>query len=293
MNPAAAHASGVPATSSPTSAGAVIRLRARRSRRGTGVHGPHRRSGPAARPRRRRSTRSTRSCPDSAPFRTERCAASRVTSARFARGVQLGKRSRMPAPPIGIQPSAYSATCREQLRSGAPPMSTGGPSGVAGLGHDHDGGSSTNFPWNSRRRRATAPASRARARGDVACASPSRRRDPRVSSAFQPKPIPSTNRPPERWSSVAISFAVTIGSRCATRQIPCRRRAVPWPRPRCRARRTGRACACTRRQAPRRRSGAASSGSPGCACAPGRTASTSRDPRPHARARPAASSGRS
>jgi len=33
------------------------------------------------------------------------------------------------------------------------------------------------------------------------------------SSSFQPKPTPSTTRPPLRWSRVAIALAVTIGSR--------------------------------------------------------------------------------
>ena len=32
--------------------------------------------------------------------------------------------------------------------------------------------------------------------------------------------MPSTNRPPDMWSSVAIAFAVTIGSRCAARNTP-------------------------------------------------------------------------
>ena len=32
--------------------------------------------------------------------------------------------------------------------------------------------------------------------------------------------MPSSTRPSERWSSVAIAFAVTIGSRCAISAIP-------------------------------------------------------------------------
>ena len=60
-----------------------------------------------------------------------------------------GSASRIPAPPIGIQPSAYSATAANSFGPAAPPMSTGGPFGVAGLGHDHDGENSTNLPWYS------------------------------------------------------------------------------------------------------------------------------------------------
>jgi hypothetical protein len=41
-----------------------------------------------------------------------------------------------------------------------------------------------------------------------------------ASSAFQPYPAPSTNRPPEIRSSVAIALAVTIGSRWAGRATP-------------------------------------------------------------------------
>ena len=40
------------------------------------------------------------------------------------------------------------------------------------------------------------------------------------SSWFQPAPMPKRKRPPERRSSVATLFAVWIGSRCATRQMP-------------------------------------------------------------------------
>jgi hypothetical protein len=40
------------------------------------------------------------------------------------------------------------------------------------------------------------------------------------SSASQPAPTPSTMRPPERWSSVANSFAVITGLRCGTMRMP-------------------------------------------------------------------------
>ena len=42
----------------------------------------------------------------------------------------------------------------------------------------------------------------------------------RISSRFQPAPTPNRKRPPEMWSSVATSLAVTIGSRSITRQTP-------------------------------------------------------------------------
>jgi hypothetical protein len=49
-----------------------------------------------------------------------------------------------------------------------------------------------------------------------------------ISSAFHPAPIPNRKRPPETWSSVATDFAVWMGSRWTTRQIPVptRRRVV-------------------------------------------------------------------
>ena len=41
-----------------------------------------------------------------------------------------------------------------------------------------------------------------------------------ISSAFQPPPMPKSTRPPDSRSSVATSFAVVIGSRSMTRQMP-------------------------------------------------------------------------
>ena len=41
-----------------------------------------------------------------------------------------------------------------------------------------------------------------------------------ISSAFQPAPMPKRKRPPETWSRLATDFAVWIGSRCTTRQMP-------------------------------------------------------------------------
>ena len=42
----------------------------------------------------------------------------------------------------------------------------------------------------------------------------------RISSRFQPAPTPNSIRPPESRSTLATAFAVTIGSRWITRQIP-------------------------------------------------------------------------
>ena len=42
----------------------------------------------------------------------------------------------------------------------------------------------------------------------------------RISSMFQPAPTPNRKRPSEMWSSVATSFAVTMGSRSMIRQTP-------------------------------------------------------------------------
>ena len=42
----------------------------------------------------------------------------------------------------------------------------------------------------------------------------------RISSRFQPPPTPNSKRPPESRSSDATAFAVMIGSRSTTRQMP-------------------------------------------------------------------------
>ena len=42
----------------------------------------------------------------------------------------------------------------------------------------------------------------------------------RISSAFQPAPMPNRKRPFETRSSVATLLASWIGSRCTTRQMP-------------------------------------------------------------------------
>ena len=41
-----------------------------------------------------------------------------------------------------------------------------------------------------------------------------------ISSRFQPAPTPNSKRPPDRWSTLATSLAVMIGSRSTTRQMP-------------------------------------------------------------------------
>ena len=134
----------------------------------------------------------------------------------------------------------------------------------------------------TRRRRATAPASRACARARRRAAPSWRRRGrPARPRSSRSRCRTRTGRPIAR-SRVATSLAVTIGSRCATRQMPVPTRdARSWPRPST-ARRTDRACACTHRAARRHPSAAASGARSGCACARGCTASTTPAPRPHA-----------
>ena len=46
-----------------------------------------------------------------------------------------------------------------------------------------------------------------------------------ISSRFQPAPTPNSTRPPDRWSTLATSLAVTIGSRSMTRQMPLQTRS--------------------------------------------------------------------
>jgi hypothetical protein len=41
-----------------------------------------------------------------------------------------------------------------------------------------------------------------------------------ISSRFQPAPMPKSTRPPDRWSMLATSLAVMIGSRWMIRQMP-------------------------------------------------------------------------
>ena len=41
-----------------------------------------------------------------------------------------------------------------------------------------------------------------------------------ISSTFQPAPMPKSTRPPESWSREETSFAVVMGSRSITRQMP-------------------------------------------------------------------------
>jgi hypothetical protein len=46
------------------------------------------------------------------------------------------------------------------------------------------------------------------------------------SSSSQPTPMPSSMRPPDRWSRVASSLARTTGLRCGTMRMPVARRIV-------------------------------------------------------------------
>ncbi len=42
-----------------------------------------------------------------------------------------------------------------------------------------------------------------------------------ISSWFQPLPTPNRKRPPESWSMVETTLAVTIGSRCVSSGLVC------------------------------------------------------------------------
>ena len=157
---------------------------------------------------------------DREPCRTARCAASRIAADGLARACSAGSAARMPAPPIGIQPSAYSAMWANNFGPAAPPINTGGPPDAPASATTTTAGCARARRRTTRRRRATALSSRARARARRRAVPSSSTPWSAISSSFQPKPMPSTNRPPDSWSSVATAFAVTIGSRCATRQMP-------------------------------------------------------------------------
>ena len=127
--------------------------------------------------------------------------------------------------PRGNQPSAQSTTLRS-VWSVSPPTRIGGFGFWTGFGQDQIGSKSTNSPWNSGSSSAQMTfIARARSlitRKRVAKAVPWFS----ISSAFQPAPIASSNRPPDSRSRVAASFALTIGSRSVRRQIPVPRRIV-------------------------------------------------------------------
>jgi hypothetical protein len=120
---------------------------------------------------------------------------------------------------MGIQPSPYSMT-RSSVRGPAPPTRIGGCGFAAGLGQDQIGSKFTNLPWYS-------------ASSFVQISFIARMRSRRIfqrrvgfvpwfsiSSSFHPPPMPNRNRPPERKSTLATSFASVIGSRSITRQMP-------------------------------------------------------------------------
>ncbi len=93
-----------------------------------------------------------------------------------------------------------------------------------GLGQLKHGSSDTCSPWNS------ASSCDHSACMHSTCSRATSRRAPNstpwsaASARFHPKPIPSTTRPPLRWSSVATCLASTIGSCWATRVTPVPRR---------------------------------------------------------------------
>ena len=120
---------------------------------------------------------------------------------------------------IGIQPSPNSTT-RSNVVAPSPPMRIGGCGRCAGLGSAQILSKRTYSPWNSGSffvQISFMASTRSRS---------SRQRDlnavpwSSISSAFQPPPMPKSTRPPDSRSSVATSFAVVIGSRSITRQMP-------------------------------------------------------------------------
>lgn len=124
----------------------------------------------------------------------------------------------IPAPPIGIQPSPHSAMSANSFGPPIPPSSTGGIR--TGFGHEKLGAIRTCSPAKA------ATSDDHSAFIARTCSRATKRRLAKsspwlsASSSFQPKPTPSTKRPPERRSSVATALAVTIGSRCATSAMP-------------------------------------------------------------------------
>ena len=163
------------------------RLAARSSPRGVGGHAD--RPGPRSGARRARAAR--------------RCA-------RTGRRAVVGQPARR-----------RSASTRSSTVGPLPPTSTGGCGRCAGLGHDQMRSKSTKLAVVARlvlRSRSPSSPRCARASAPSACAG--RCRGWRISSRFQPAPTPNSTRPPERWSMLATSFAVMIGSRSMTRQMP-------------------------------------------------------------------------
>ena len=120
---------------------------------------------------------------------------------------------------MGIQTSA-KATTRSRTFGPLPPSRMGGRGSCSGFGHCQIGSNETCLPWYSASSFAQIVSmastrsriSEKRVRGSVPWL--------RISSSFQPAPTPNMKRPPLIRSTVAAAFAVRIGSRSTTRQMP-------------------------------------------------------------------------
>ena len=199
------------------------------SRRGRGPCQPRAPTGCAAPPRSTRSTPGGRACPGREACRRgpPRGCRDRVPPPlKTARSVS--RAAPMPAPPMGIHPSAYSAIAANSRGPAPPPTSVRTRGCCTGLGHENDGGSDTCTPWNSASSCDHSACmhrtfSRATARRTSKSTPWSA-----ASSRFQPYPMPSTKRPPDRRSRVAICLARTMGSCWATSvtPVPSRMRSV-------------------------------------------------------------------
>ena len=209
-----------------------------------------------------------------------------------------GSAARIPRPPIGIQPSAYSAMWANIFGPAAPPMSTGGPAAPgrrAGFGHDHDGARSTCLPWNS------AASSRPELRIASMCSRATSRRSGIVDAVvLDLVGVPAEADAEDEASArelvegrdglrgddrLALRDEADAGAEQHALGRPCRGHGQ-------RDERVERALVLLARA--RRRPSAAECGATrGCACARGGRSSAARAPRLRARNRPAASSGRS
>ena len=206
------------------------RVRRADARPGRGRRAGHRRASAS----RRRSSALQQARPRASPRTRSPGSRSRpAASARRCSSTIRPLRSSGLLTRFGIHSSPY-ATTRSSTFSPSPPTSTGGCGFCTGFGQHQIGSKSTMRPWYSASSwvqiafmaSTLSRMRRKRVSGSVPWFS--------ISSRFQPAPTPNRKRPPEMWSSVATSFAVTIGSRSITRQtpVPSFSRSVRAPRPR-------------------------------------------------------------
>src|SRR2546421_1976822 len=138
---------------------------------------------------------------------------------RWSSSTRRAISSRSVRPRLGIH-SSPKATTRSSTLLPLPPTSTGGWGFWTGFGHDQIGSKLTCCPWYSASSSVQmafiasirSRISEKRRWGSVPWFS--------ISSRFQPAPTPKRKRPSDRWSRLATSLAVVIGSRSTTRQMP-------------------------------------------------------------------------